>query len=105
VILGYSITAGLVVLIITLCYLISHDPRDDPFRRKDEISNPDGVVQFHPNTVDVYFLEITRGYTTYILEKLGVTSKITRPKPLLAKSFIKVRKKVSKLSNPPNNPY
>lgn len=59
-ILGYVITAGIAVFIITAYYFISYRPDVDPFERTQEQDKSGNVVPFRPNPIDTAVLKFTR---------------------------------------------
>ncbi|ORX96691.1 hypothetical protein BCR34DRAFT_578514 [Clohesyomyces aquaticus] len=71
VVIGYTFTAGLAVLIIIGYYFFAHRPELDPFRSDDDDSQTS--PRFRPNPVDMLILEYTR--------KLRRKSAVTKTEP------------------------
>ncbi|KAH8623057.1 hypothetical protein IG631_22213 [Alternaria alternata] len=85
VLVGYTATAGIVVLILVFDYHLAHDPTKNPFR-KEGVPGPHNP---RPNPVDVVYL----GLSSRILERLR--PRWIQPKsktyPRLEAFFIKAR--------------
>ncbi|OJJ69048.1 hypothetical protein ASPBRDRAFT_292366 [Aspergillus brasiliensis CBS 101740] len=71
VVLSYTITAGLVVVVLSLYYLVAYDPCYDPFwgsRRQNALR------AFYPNPVDERILEVVRRTVMACLGAFGYNS-------------------------------
>ncbi|KAF2801476.1 uncharacterized protein BDZ99DRAFT_221806 [Mytilinidion resinicola] len=61
VVCGYVATAGIVIIIIMFYYCTAYDPNENPFRKDPSSSSPTQMSSFHPNPVDVIFLDLRLG--------------------------------------------
>lgn len=65
VIINYTVTAGIALLVIFIHYVVVYDPSHDPFQVADDSDPP-----FRPNPVDEMFLRGLRCWPTYIWSRI-----------------------------------
>jgi hypothetical protein len=56
VVIGYTATAGFVVLLLVIYYFVAYDPNDDPLPKRDASSEGNDLPEFKPNPFDVFIL-------------------------------------------------
>lgn len=65
VIINYTVTAGIALLVIFIHYVVVYDPSHDPFQMADDSDPP-----FRPNPVDEVFLRGLRCWPKYLWSRI-----------------------------------